>query len=39
MRIDVLTLFPDFIAQAAGVGVVGRAAERGLITVKGWNPR
>lgn len=39
MRIDVLTLFPDFIAQAAGVGVVGRAAERGLIAVKAWNPR
>lgn len=39
MRIDVLTLFPEFIAQAAGVGVVGRAAERGLIAVKAWNPR
>ena len=39
MRIDVLSLFPAFIAQAAGLGVVGRAAERGLITVKGWNPR
>lgn len=39
MRIDVLTLFPDFIAQAAAVGVVGRAAERGLIAVNGWNPR
>ncbi len=39
MRIDVLTLFPEFIAQATGVGVVGRAAERGLIVVKGWNPR
>src|SRR6188768_4326622 len=39
MRIDVLTLFPDFIAACAGVGVVGRAAERGLISVQGWNPR
>ncbi|MEO8160195.1 MAG: tRNA (guanosine(37)-N1)-methyltransferase TrmD [Arenimonas sp.] len=39
MRIDVLTLFPDFIAQCARVGVVGRAAERGLISVHGWNPR
>lgn len=39
MRIDVLTLFPEFIAQAAGVGVVGRAVERGLVAVKGWNPR
>jgi len=39
MRIDVLTLFPDFIAQCAAVGVVGRAAERGLLSVHGWNPR
>ncbi|GIX37656.1 tRNA (guanosine(37)-N1)-methyltransferase TrmD [Silanimonas lenta] len=39
MRIDVLTLFPEFIAQAAGVGVVGRAVERGLVAVKAWNPR
>ena len=39
MRIDVLTLFPDFIAQAAAVGVVGRAQERGLLSLHGWNPR
>lgn len=39
MRIDVITLFPDFIAQSAGLGVVGRAAERGLVDVHGWNPR
>jgi tRNA (guanine37-N1)-methyltransferase len=39
MRIDVVTLFPDFIAQCSGFGVVGRAQERGLIDVKAWNPR
>ena len=39
MRIDVVTLFPDFIAQCYGFGVVGRAQERGLIDVKAWNPR
>jgi tRNA (guanine37-N1)-methyltransferase len=39
MRIDVLTLFPDFIDQCARVGVVGRAIERGLLEVRGWNPR
>ena len=39
MRIDVITLFPDFIAQSAALGVVGRAAERGLVQVHGWNPR
>jgi tRNA (guanine37-N1)-methyltransferase len=39
MRIDVVTLFPEFIDTAAKVGVVGRAQERGLLTVQGWNPR
>lgn len=39
MRIDVITLFPEFIAQSAALGVVGRAAERGLVQVQGWNPR
>ncbi len=39
MRFDVLTLFPDFVRQSAQVGVVGRAAERGLMQVEAWNPR
>jgi len=39
MRIDVLTLFPDFIRQCAQVGVVGRAFERGLMSIDAWNPR
>ncbi|MET0288928.1 MAG: tRNA (guanosine(37)-N1)-methyltransferase TrmD [Pseudoxanthomonas sp.] len=39
MRIDVLTLFPDFIDQSASFGVVGRARERGLLQLQGWNPR
>jgi tRNA (guanine37-N1)-methyltransferase len=39
MRIDVLTLFPDFIRQCTRVGVVGRAFERGLLSVEAWNPR
>lgn len=39
MRIDVITLFPDFIAQSAALGVVGRAQERGLLDLHGWNPR
>ena len=39
MRIDVVTLFPDFIRDAAAIGVVGRAQERGLLAVHGWNPR
>lgn len=39
MRIDIVSLFPDFVAQCAGFGVVGRANERGLLSVHGWNPR
>ena len=39
MRIDVLTLFPDFIEASASLGVVGRARERGLLSVHAWNPR
>jgi tRNA (guanine37-N1)-methyltransferase len=39
MRIDVLTLVPDFIRQSAALGVVGRAAEKGLLAVEAWNPR
>ena len=39
MRIDVLTLFPEFIRQCAALGVVGRAGERGLLRVETWNPR
>ncbi len=39
MRIDVVSLFPDFIAQCAAFGVVGRAGERGLLSLHGWNPR
>lgn len=39
MRIDVVSLFPDFIAQCAAFGVTGRAVERGLVSLHGWNPR
>lgn len=39
MRIDIVTLFPDFIREAVAFGVLGRACERGLIEVEAWNPR
>jgi len=39
MRIDLITLFPEFVTQLASHGVVGRAQERGLLTLQGWNPR
>ena len=39
MRIDVITLFPDFLAQCAAFGVTGRALERNLLSLHAWNPR
>lgn len=39
MRVDIISLFPEFVAQCAGFGVVGRAQERGLLAIHGWNPR
>ncbi|GAA4863603.1 tRNA (guanosine(37)-N1)-methyltransferase TrmD [Luteimonas vadosa] len=39
MRVDVVSLFPEFVAQMASHGVVARAQERGLLGVHGWNPR
>lgn len=39
MRIEIVSLFPEFVAQCAAFGVVGRAVEKGLVTIHGWNPR
>jgi len=39
MRFDIISLFPEFVAQIAAHGVVGRAGERGLLSIHGWNPR
>ncbi|MGH8216247.1 MAG: tRNA (guanosine(37)-N1)-methyltransferase TrmD [Rhodanobacteraceae bacterium] len=39
MRIDVVSLFPEFVRQCAGFGVIGRAIERGLLQVEPCNPR
>ena len=39
MRIDVVSLFPEFVAQVSAHGVVGRAMERELLSIHGWNPR
>ncbi len=39
MRFDIVSLFPEFVAQVVGHGVVGRAGERGLLSLHGWNPR
>lgn len=39
MRFDIISLFPEFVTQVATHGVVGRAGERGLLSLHGWNPR
>ncbi|MFL6591295.1 MAG: tRNA (guanosine(37)-N1)-methyltransferase TrmD [Luteimonas sp.] len=39
MRIDIVSLFPEFVAQMSTHGVVGRAQERQLLAIHGWNPR
>jgi tRNA (guanine37-N1)-methyltransferase len=39
VKIVVVTLFPEFIEQAVGFGVLGRAIERGVLEVRTVNPR
>jgi tRNA (guanine37-N1)-methyltransferase len=39
VRIEVVTLFPEFIAEAVRVGVLGRAIERGQVSVNASTPR
>lgn len=39
MRIEVVTLFPDFVTDAVRVGVLGRAIERGQVSVNATTPR
>ena len=39
MRIDVITLFPELVQAVVEHGVVGRAADKGLLQLTLWNPR
>ena len=39
MRIEVVTLFPEFIAEAVKVGVLGRALDRGQVNISATTPR
>jgi tRNA (guanine37-N1)-methyltransferase len=39
VRIEVVTLFPEFVAAAVRVGVTGRAVERGQVQVQASTPR
>lgn len=39
MRVDVFTIFPDLITDFAGVSLLGRAAQRGLLDVRAHDLR
>ncbi len=39
MRIDVITLFPDMFSVVTALGVTGRAHQKGIWSLKTWNPR
>ncbi|MHB8404175.1 MAG: tRNA (guanosine(37)-N1)-methyltransferase TrmD [Gammaproteobacteria bacterium] len=39
MAIQVVTLFPEMLDALLAFGVTGRAVQRGLLKVQGWNPR
>jgi tRNA (guanine37-N1)-methyltransferase len=39
MRVDVVTLFPDFVASVGRYGITGRALSAGILQVVTWNPR
>lgn len=39
MRIDVVTLFPEWVGQLETFGVVGRGLSAGRLALKTWNPR
>jgi tRNA (guanine37-N1)-methyltransferase len=39
VRIEVVSLFPEFVAEAVRVGVLGRAIERGRVEVRASTPR
>ncbi len=39
LRFDAITLFPDMFEAVARYGITGRARERGLWSLRCWNPR
>ena len=39
MRVDVVTLFPDMLRACSSHGIQGRALDKGLLELHGWNPR
>jgi tRNA (guanine37-N1)-methyltransferase len=39
LQIQVVTLFPEMLDALLAFGVTGRAVQRGLLQIQGWNPR
>ena len=39
MHFDVVTLFPEMITDASAYGILGRALDKGICSIKCWNPR
>jgi tRNA (guanine37-N1)-methyltransferase len=39
MRIEAVTLFPEFVTESLRIGVVGRAIERGMVSFAAVSPR
>lgn len=39
MHFDVISLMPEMLAPFASMGVIGKAVEKGIISIKCWNPR
>ena len=39
MRFEVVTIFPELIDAVAGVGLIGKACERGLLQIRARSPR
>ena len=39
MHFDILTLFPEMFAGPLGTSMIGKARERGLLSVEVWNIR
>ncbi len=39
MHFDVISLFPEMVISGANYGIVGKALEKGLVSLSVWNPR
>ena len=39
MRFDILTIFPEIFDAVLGSSIIGRAREKGLVSINTWNIR